>query len=835
MPIRTFKPAWVGVYNRNNGDYHGGGSPMSVGGIGDRHTFIGLPAEVREALKTSIVTPELRFKFYVTDNFPDWSVGRHKDTYNKSSNGLPWFNFARSYDGVGLYWNSIQLTDIFMNDYQKGTYQGIVLYANNPLSYNYGEAFGLTNGTEGCYFEVTGDWNEPPNATKVTYPKGGEIVDDTLTATWNKGTDPDGGTLTYKVGISDGNGGWNYFTTSATSYKFNTANIKEHSNARIAVSVVDNKGFTSPWAYSPYFTISHNKAPTAPTNVSPSAGKIFNKDEVIRFSWRHMDTSGTQAGFQHAWRTVASDGTRGAWNYYPSSGGSTFANTTNQYYNMPAGTLVAGKIEWAIRTKDQQGATSPWTYTIFTASSPTNAPTITSPASGNWNRQELVVSWSSINQIEYQVYIYDDQGATLWSKSGTGNTKTVYPDLVLANNKTYGVWVRSKSSDAGLWSDWSSVTITTAFTPPPKPYIERSEEAGEGVANVFYKATDVSMLPDFLVGMGEVNPKINYYSLDNNETVTVTGVDSYKVTTVTGQSVGLEMILDASQVPLIAGTRYRVEATSDVAGIRVALQSYDATGTIILGSYNPATSTSTAVNLASVSQVLPANTAQLRVIFYSTTALNGAMNVTNCKLYVDSPASPTTSIDILRREFTPEGDAPWITVGTGLTTAGSFLDYTLASDTAYEFKVRAISANGTSAESDPYEVVIAFESTLLQSVTNFSDILQLQFCTARDEEFEIENELQEFAGRTRPVTEFGEHETIKLSIEWEVDTFVEVKDFLNRMRKRNTLLYRDGNGRRYFVTAGQLKTEDKLIQGFKLSTELTATSYVEDLKMGDEV
>ncbi|WP_142321985.1 hypothetical protein [Priestia megaterium] len=721
-----------------------------------------------------------------------------------------------------------------MNDYKNGTYQGIVLYANNPLSYNYGEAFGLVNGTEGCYFEVTGDWNEPPNTTKVTYPKGGEIVDDTLTATWNKGTDPDGGTLTYRVGISNGSGGWIYYNTSATSYKINTSGIKEHTNARIAVKVIDSKGFESPWSYSPYFTISHNKAPTAPTNVSPSAGKIFDKDEVIRFSWKYNDTSGTQAGFQLAWRTVASDGTRGSWNYYPSSGGSAFSNTTRQYYNMPAGTLVAGKIEWAIRTKDQQGATSPWTYTIFTASSPTNAPTITVPATGNWNSQELQVSWSSINQVEYQVYIYDDQGATLWSKSGTGTTKTVYPDLVLENNKTYGVWVRAKSSDAGLWSEWSSVTITTAFTPPPAPFIERFEEAGEGVANMFYKASDINMLPDFLIG-SDYNPRVVPYSVGAGESVTVTGVDSYTMTTVTGQSAGLEITLDSFDVPIVVGKRYRISATSDVAGIRVYLRAYDASGATLATSYFPNASGDPAVTSASVSLVLPAGTTQIKGVFYNSPTVNGTLNVSNCRLYNDDASSFTDRVDILRREYTPEGDAPWITVATDLSASGSFLDYTLASDVPYEFKVRSLSANGTSADSAPKEVLVTFESTLLQSVTNFSDILQLSFCTAREGEFEIESETQMFAGRTQPVREFGEHETVVISIEWEVDTYIEVKDFLNRLRKRDTFLYRDGNGRRYFVTAGQLKTKDKPIQGFELSIDLTVTSYIEDLKMGDEV
>lgn len=828
MPIKTFKPAWIGVYNKDVNSYHGGGSPMSIGGVGDRHTFIGIPAEVRTALNDSKTTPELRLKFYVTDNFPLFKVGGHKDTYNKAGGGLPWFRDLRQFEGVGLYWQTVNLTYDFMEAYQAGSYQGVVLHATDPRDYNYGEAFGITSGSNSMYWEVTGDWNDPPSKPTITYPKGGEIVDTEFTAKWTASTDPNGDSVKYEIAISNGSGGWIYYNTTSTSYKFNTANLPEQSNARIAVRAVDSRNETLGFVYSKYFTISHNKAPNAPTSPSPSNGKVFDRTEVIRFSWKHSDDS-AQAGYQIAWRTVADDGTRGTWNYLPTSGSAGFANTTNQYYNMPANTLPAGKIEWGVRTKDQEGLTSPWSvYQVFTASNPSVAPIITSPTSGSWNTPDLTINWSSVNQAEYEVYVYDANGNSLWYKAGTGATKTVYPEITLESGKTYKVSVRSKNSVDLTWSPWSSVTFTTNFVPPYAPVLKRAEQGGEGVINLFYASSDTNMLPDFLVNNGEQNPKVAFYSLDANETVTLTGADSYTVSTITGQSAGLEVRLDSEDIPLVVGATYRLSADSDVAGVRVYLRALDANNAEIKSSYNPSTSSATPVTHAETSFTLPAGTVTLKAVFFNTLAFNGTMNVSNCAMKMDNPVD-SQSIEVFRREYSEDGETPWTRIGVGLETLGSYMDYTPASGQLYEYKVRAVSSTGTYADSRVLQAQVDFDSTLLQLVSDIANITPLRLCTTRESELEIENGLMVFAGRATPVREFGEHEQITLEVEWEVDDYYEVKTFREMLRAREMLLYRDNYGRRFFVTSGKLKTKDKAVRGFELSIELDVTSYEENI------
>jgi len=86
-----------------------------------------------------------------------------------------------------------------------------------------------------------------------------------------------------------------------------------------------------------------------------------------------------------------------------------------------------------------------------------------------------------------------------------------------------------------------------------------------------------------------------------------------------------------------------------------------------------------------------------------------------------------------------------------------------------------------------------------------------------------------FAGRTYPVREFGEHEELVISVEWIVDTYPEVVMFKEMLQRRGILLYRDRNGRRYWVTCDGLEVKDNDVNGFTLRADFHVTDYIEDL------
>jgi hypothetical protein len=193
----------------------------------------------------------------------------------------------------------------------------------------------------------------------------------------------------------------------------------------------------------------------------------------------------------------------------------------------------------------------------------------------------------------------------------------------------------------------------------------------------------------------------------------------------------------------------------------------------------------------------------------------------------------TEEIEMYRREYTPEGENPWVKIADGLAPEGSFIDYTPASGVTYEYMVKAIANNDTSADSTPKQVTLSFDYAMLQLADNLPAIYPLKYAYSREVSHEIESGTQTFAGRTRPVREFGEHKFTTISLEWEVDEYDELRIFEKMFDARGVMLYRDPNGRRQWVTTGELDVKDKEVRGFVLSSEFTVTDYNEDL--GEEL
>lgn len=832
---KTFKISWMGQYRYDNGNYVGGGTPIRVGGSQNYHSFIGLPTSVRDALKTSKVTPTMKFKMRVTNGTPEWDFGGHKETYNKATNGRPWYKYLRGFQTgyTGTGWLTFDMTSWFMNAYRDGTYHGFVLYSGASSTY-YGEAYGFTKDSNCAYIEITGDWNSPPNRPTITYPVGGEIVDKSITLKWTSGGDPDGNPLKYQIAYKEGDGsGWYYVETGygVTQYTFNTSNWKEGSSAQFAVRASDGQEW-SPYHYGNKFTISHNKPPSKPTQLSPTNGEVVNRQEVIRFSWKHND-DGAQAGYRLAWRTVDNNGNVGSWNYIPSA--SSFANTTNQYYNMPANTLPNSTIDWTVQTVDQQGLQSEYAnYVRFQAKEPTNAPTILAPTHlSTISTTRVTVEWSSLNQLEYELILMDTNGLELFSETKASPVKLREIPVDLENNKWYEIHLRVRDSVNLIWSDYTVVAFGVAFNPPFPPVIKKFEEAGQGVLNVFYSAGEGNILPDLLNSDGERWEALQPYATTWS-TIEVLSRDSVKLNAT--QQSGVQVYLTENDIPLVEGATYTIKSTVDQQGGRLFIGALDEAGATIALTATPNELANTSIGEISISMVLPAGTKQLRLIWYTTADYTqGGITHSNMSLQAMIPDSATTSIELFRREYTPTETDPWVKIAEGLPLFGSFLDYTPASGVEYEYKVRAVNdGNKTSTDSAVKNVSIEFTETFLQEASNLSSIILLQYATSREAEISIDSALLKFAGRRDPVREFGEAEELTVTVEWEVDSYVDVRFMRDMLRRRDILLYRDGHGRRYWVTADELKAQDKPVRGFILSTNLTVTSYTEDLDTKSE-
>jgi len=1049
MATKTFNLSWMRQYRADNNSYTGSKSPIRVGGTQSYQSYLGFPTAVRTAIKDSSTAPQLRLKIYVNNATSEWDLGRHKlsGSSEPTYTTMPWYNYLRAVQGQGTGWLTFNLTSDFMNDYKNGTYQGIVLYSGQGSSW-YGEA--TNTGSNRAVIEVTGTWNEPPNKPTVTYPTAGVSVNNSLTVTWTSGGDPDGDGLRYQVGIKDGrsSSGYTYFPLTAigaNSRVIDTSGLAEGSYARVIVRAYDGEAY-SDWYYSAFFTINHNSPPSMPSMLNPGNGFLKDRADVIRFSWQHND-DGPQAGYRIAWRTVSSTGVRGSWNYRP--GSTTFVSSTNQYYDWPANTFPNSDIEWTVMTRDQKAQSSPYaTYKIFKSRDATTVPTILTPTFNQvLGTTRVLVTWSSLNQQEYDLALKNSAGATVWSQVATSSLKSIEIPFDLTNNSAYTVVLRVKDSVNLIWSDYVEQPFTTAFSPPRSPVITGSEEVGEGILNIMYSTQEANITPRFLTGANEPSPQISPY-LDTtigNEAV-LTGIDSV---TLTGQEKGIEFRYTTEQLTIVTGQYFKLSAYFNTLGGRLFIGAYDSADTALTFSSSGEVANVSPFGFRAVGITIPANTAYIRVVINTVSNNSNTVQVTQVKLNdlsvhsatfagkvsgsttenphrarangvattIQSPTgvwgefgtasadrysynrilaldgaltytsgwgpstAPTISqdtfefnlirmfedtfgtlpgttntaqkvewlkqnvrairfntwsfaygqlgatpygyeykagvwngtawedttthtntviqkstvevlhsslvggeyinssglihfhhfappssddspsivysdyiqlevewynvsntyngvsayaVDVYRREYTPDGTRPWIKIANELEPQGAFIDYTPASGVAYEYKVKALATNDTSQDSPTLLNTLYFNSTLLQKTSDFGMIVPLSFVASRDTKKQIESAVRAFAGRRRPVREFGENTEVGLSIQWEVDTFAEVQAFDDMIESRETLLYRDYTGRRMFVTTDMLDVEDKEIYGFVLSADFVETDYNEDLNIQDE-
>lgn len=479
MATKTFNASFMGQWRGSTGTYYGGGSPIRVGGASKYRNFIGIPPEVREAILTSKTTPTLSMQAYVTDS-AEFFFGAHSLTSNPASGAIPsWTALGESRQWNSGAWRTIDLTSFFMTPYKNGVYQGIQLYGNDGADeVNLGLADNTT--ARPVQFIVTGTWNTAPTVPVITYPIGGEVVDQSLTVKWNASMDADGNALQYRVGINV-NGLWHFFYTNfgATQLTINTGVYEESFNAYVSVQADDGTDVSAP-RFSQAFTIQHNQAPAKPTNLFPANGTVRDRTKSNQVSWRHND-DGEQAGYELEYRLKGAT----VWTSLTSG---TFENSTQEYHFMPIN-LPLGTIEWHVRTKDQSNLSSDWSnVATFESVNPSNAPIITFPSgSGAVNTNTVTFTWSSLAQAEYEIEVTNlATNVVVLTATRVSTAKAHTGTYTFLNNTNYRVRLRVRDSGSLLWSNWSSKEFLVSFTPPTAPTINSVALAGEGVANLFY-------------------------------------------------------------------------------------------------------------------------------------------------------------------------------------------------------------------------------------------------------------------------------------------------------------------------------------------------------------
>lgn len=272
--------------------------------------------------------------------------------------------------------------------------------------------------------------------------------------------------LTYEIDLSQNSGStWSTIVSQtaagATSYNYDFTNTPASSTNLIRVRAYDGS------SYGPYdqsngvFTIQHDKAPTAPTNLSPSTGALDHTQPITAtWTYNDPDTGDSQSKFNIKWST---------------NNGSTWTEvdgtvTASTSYTWPANTFSDGQtVQWMVQTYDTNGLNSPWSAQAqFIAGTVPGTPTITSPAiNATVATANPTIQWSSSGQTDYQLQVQDMSNNVLWDSGDvvSTNVAATLAGYSLANSTSYQLALRVKNSE-GLWSTWTKNTINVSYTPP---------------------------------------------------------------------------------------------------------------------------------------------------------------------------------------------------------------------------------------------------------------------------------------------------------------------------------------------------------------------------------
>lgn len=642
--------------------------------------------------------------------------------------------------------------------------------------------------------------NRAPSATPVS-PLGTSSnpakVLNTLTPTlsWSF-SDPDSDAqASYQVLIKRASDGVTIKDTgevasSATNYAVPSGLLAYGTTYYWQVRVKDPYGLWSGYTTAQYFQ--PNQSAAAPTNLSPSGTSTTPATITTltpRLTWQHNDPESEPQSKYQVLIYRASDNVL-VWD-------SGEVSSSNQYTDVPAGKLAAStKYYWRVRTADTgSGTFGPYSSDayIYTNAAP-YAPTNLTPIAGSildptknqtfsWTFQDPDTSTNADGQSAYQLLIKRTDGTIVYDSGKV--TSTTSQHVLPANTITTGAdpdyqWQVRTWDKQDVAGPYSSLVSFRTGTPPAASFTNPVDGGTypRGILTVAWSYTDAETDPQarFRVVLKDQAGKV----LEDSGQV-AGDATSYRFNTI-----------------LSNNTPYRLELTV-----------WDATG-----------QDSTAVSEFTTDFVPPV----APVLSVVPDPAGGKVIVTWGNPDNDPNKPATDRIDLFRRE----AGGGWVRILAGAQVNSWYDDYTVASGVATEYKAVGISVDETSAESTVQTVTMALTGLWLHDVADaIGTAMNIPYNVQQEETWEPEVQLMQFAGRTRPVAEFGEQEQYRFSIGLllleKQGLWLRLRDLV---RRKGTLCVRDPRGRKVFgVVTALPETDEHYGQNVKL--EIIETSYTE--------
>jgi hypothetical protein len=172
-------------------------------------------------------------------------------------------------------------------------------------------------------------------------------------------------------------------------------------------------------------------------------------------------------------------------------------------------------------------------------------------------------------------------------------------------------------------------------------------------------------------------------------------------------------------------------------------------------------------------------------------------NETSIVIDWESPIPEGTQPLVLSNDIFKLVDEVWVRIA--VNAARPFEDMTAISGKEQTYMVQANGDNSTSSVSLEVKETLILKSPVLSSP--YDDVyMVLKHMTATSKQKSRGRTLTQFAGRSRALAEFGESQIEGYSFGWISLERAEVEEFYRLIDRRETLLYRDAEGRKDYVS-----------------------------------
>ena len=387
---------------------------------------------------------------------------------------------------------------------------------------------------------------------------------------------------------------------------------------------------------------------------------------------------------------------------------------------------------------------------------------------------------SPLKQVAFELQ-YRIKGTTAWEtiQVETGSWEHfLEPNTLTPNNYE---WRVRTTSQYGFVSPWSLLgTFTVAEISPSPVYVTPLDGSVVGEADLLVKWTSVNQA------------KFEFMLLDTSQVYTHLVVYS------TSQVSNIQELM----IPNILenGKPYKLMLrVNQAGGIFSAWNSID-----ITVEYTPPA-------MPVVTLTPDKETASLEIDIYN-------------------PLPTGTEPNVIKQElFRREQGGEWIKLANPLSNS-AYVDHALASGKMYEYKLILYGDNNTLTTTDIFTGSVGVKHSQLNLTSDPAQMVRLMYNPEVSFSNNYSATSKHFAGRTKPVTEFGEVIKQSGAVSFVVDdsTLAKLYGFL---ALQETLLFRDSRGKRIFVTASDMAVDYHRATGlYEISLNLSEVYYKEGIE-----